>query len=128
MRGTALLGTGYAAVSTLRGSNELDYHYGVAPQALVALRLIYAQTVSLDFTGREYFVSKVASNDPNNHDNIVRLDSSLMWRLSGPHAVSLRYVYSRRDSAYGFSTDRQSRGTVGLFYTLLGTDHFGAAE
>lgn len=128
LRGTALLGTGYAAVSTLHGSNEFDYHYGVAPQALVALRLIYGQTASLDFTGREYFVSKVASKDSNNHDNIARFDSSLTWRFSGPHAVSLRYVYSRRDSSYGFSTDRQSRGTVGLFYTLLGSDSFGAAD
>ena len=62
------------------------------------------------------------------HDNIVRFDSALTWRLSGPHAVSLRYVYSRRDSSYAFSTGSQSRGTIGLFYTLLGSDRFGAAD
>ena len=128
LRGTAMFGAGYAAVGTLRGTDERDYHYGVAPQALVALRMTFGQKASIDFTGREYFVSKVASNDANNSDNIIRFDSAFTWRVSGPHAVSLRYVYTRRDSSYGFSTDRQSRGTIGLFYTLLGTDRFGAAE
>ena len=128
LRGTAMFGAGYAAVSTVRGTDERDYHYGVAPQALVSLRLIFGQTASLDFTGREYFVSKVASSDSNSHDNIARFDSALTWRLSGPHAVSLRYVYSRRDSSYAFSTGSQSRGTIGLFYTLLGSDRFGAAD
>ncbi len=128
LQGTGLIGAGYAAVSTLHGTNDKDYHYGIAPQALVSLRLIYGSTASLDFTGREYFVSKVASSDANNHDNIVRFDTALTWRVSGPHAVSLRYIYSRRDSSYGFATDNQSRGTIGLFYTLLGSDRFGAAD
>ena len=127
VQGTAMLGAGYAAVSTLHGVDDRDYHYGIAPQALVALRLIFGQQASLDFTGREYFVSKVASSDSSNHDNIIRFDTALTWRVS--HAIALRYVYSRRDSSYvGINTDRQSRGTIGIFYTLLGSDRFGASD
>ena len=129
MQGTALLGIGYAAVGTLHGTSETDYHYGTAPQALVALRLIFGENYSFDVTGREYFVSRVGSGDSNNHDNIVRLESALTWRISGPHAVALKYVLSRRDSSYsGVDHNTQSRGTIGLFYTLLGHDRFGAAE
>ena len=62
LEGTALAGVGYTAVGTAHGAaSDRDYHYGVAPQALLALRLIFGDKASLDVTGREYFVSKVAS-------------------------------------------------------------------
>ena len=37
---TGLLGAGYTAVGTTNSTAQNDYHYGLAPQALVALRLI----------------------------------------------------------------------------------------
>ena len=60
--GTALAGAGYAAVGTTHSTADNDYHYGVAPQALVGLRLIFGDRASLDLTGREYFVSKVGAD------------------------------------------------------------------
>ena len=129
LQGTGLLGIGYAAVSSLRSNSELDYHYGIAPQALLALRLIFGDKYSLDIAGREYFVSKVGSSDSNNHDNIARLETALTWRINGPHAVTLKYILSRRDPSYSTITgSAQQRGTIGIFYTLLGHDRFGAAE
>lgn len=130
VQGTGLLGVGYAAVGTLHGTDEHDYHYGVAPQALLALRLIFGDKYSVDLTGREYFVSKVGATDPNSNDNIARLEASLTWRISGKHAVAFKYILSRRDSSYfGVGGDRsQSRGTIGIFYTLLGHDRFGAVD
>ena len=129
VQGTGMLGAGYAAVGTLHGTDERDYHYGVAPQALLALRLIFGEKYSLDVTGREYFVSRVGSTDANNHDNIARLETALTWRISGPHAVALKYVLSRRDPSYAaLGNSAQTRGTIGVFYTLLGHDRFGAAE
>jgi hypothetical protein len=45
------------------------------------------------------------------------------------HAVALKYLYSRRDATFPELGDiRQTRGTIGLFYTLLGNDRFAAVD
>jgi hypothetical protein len=129
IQGTGLLGAGYAGVGTINGTNDQDYHYGVAPQALLGLRFIFGNQASLDVTGREYFVSRVAGAGTGGHDNIVRADTALTWRVSGPHAIALRYLWSRRDASHpGMGDSTQSRGTIGLFYTLLGHDRFGTVD
>jgi hypothetical protein len=129
LQGSALLGAGYAAVGATSSNSETDYNYGVAPQALVALRLIYGNRISLDFTGREYFVSKVGAARDGGHDNIVRLDAGITWRIRGRHGVTVKYLGNRRDSNYpGIGDAMQARGTVGIFYTFLGHDGLGATE
>src|SRR5205814_296563 len=60
---TARLGLGYTAVGTIRSTAENDFHYGVTPQALVNLRLIFGGRAAIDVTGREYYVSRVAAAD-----------------------------------------------------------------
>jgi hypothetical protein len=129
LQGTALLGVGYATVSTIdHNSDERSNQYGVAPQALLALRLIMGDRAALDLTAREYFVSNV-SGSRGAHDNVVRTDASITWRIHREHAVSVRYQLSRRDSHFGILGDgNQSRGTIGIFYTLLGRDRFGTAS
>ena len=128
LQGTGLLGAGYAGVGTLRGSRERDYHYGIAPQALLALRLIFGDRASLDVTGREYFVSNVAA-DRGGDDNIARADASFTVRVHRQHAIAVKYLWSRRDASYPDLGDRdQTRGTIGIFYTLLGHDRFGAVD
>lgn len=125
LQGTVLGGVGYTTVSTLRGlANDRDNHYGVAPQATLALRLIMADRASLDFSAREFFVSDVGGGRQG-HDNIVRADTSFTWRISGPHAIAVKYQLSRRDASAPTLGDRShQRGTVGIFYTLLGRDRF----
>ncbi|MGH7851974.1 MAG: DUF3943 domain-containing protein [Candidatus Binatia bacterium] len=129
LQGTGLLGVGYATVSTIRGiSDERANQYGVAPQTLLALRLIVGDWASLDVTAHEYFVSDV-SGRRGAHDNVVRADASITWRIHRQHAVSVRYQLSRRDSDFRDLGHRtQSRGTVGIFYTLLGRDRFGTGD
>lgn len=128
LQGTGLFGAGYAGVGTLRGSRERDYHYGVAPQALLALRLIFGDRASLDVSGREYFVSNVAA-DRGGSDNIARADASFTVRVHRQHAIAVKYLWSRRDASYPDLGDRtQTRGTIGIFYTLLGHDRFGAVD
>jgi hypothetical protein len=129
LQGTALLGVGYATVSTIRGiSDEGANQYGVAPQALWALRLIVGDRASLDLTAQEYFVSDV-SGSRGDHDNVIRADASITWRIHREHAVSVRYQLSRRDSDFRDLGNRtQSRGTIGIFYTLLGRDRFGTGD
>jgi uncharacterized protein DUF3943 len=129
LQGSALVGAGYAAVGTLRGASERDYHYGVAPQALLALRLIFGDKASLDVTARDHFVTRVAAADRGGHDNIARADVSFTWRLHRKHAISVKYLWSHRDATFPDLGDRtQTRATVGIFYTLLGHDRFGAVD
>ena len=130
LQGTGLAGVGYATVSTIGGiKDERSNQYGVAPQALLALRLIMAERASLDVTAREYYISDVSAGRHGGHDNIVRTDASLTWRVHKQHAVTLRYQLSQRDaSAPGVGDLTTRRGTVGIFYTLLGRDRFGTGD
>lgn len=128
LQGTAMAGAGYAAVGTINGTNDGDFRYGVTPQALVALRLIYGDKASIDFTGREYFVTR-AGGSTAGHDNIARADLAFTWRIVRQHAVSLRFLWNRRDASYTTLGDRvQKSSTVGIYYTLLGSDRFGAFD
>jgi hypothetical protein len=127
LQGTALAGLGYAAVGTINGpGDQHDYHYGTAPQALLAMRLIVGDRASFDVTAREYFVSGVAS--AGGHDNIVRADVALTLRVHKQHAVAIKYLWNRRDAALTGGDLTQTRATIGIYYTLLGNDRFGAVD
>ena len=129
VQGTALTGIGYAAVGTTDSTAENDYHYGLAPQALVALRFIFGERASIDLTGREYFVSRVAAGGQGGHDNIARLDASFTVRIYQRHGIAIRYLLNRRDASYPIVGDSsQTRGTIGIFYTFLGHERFGAVD
>jgi hypothetical protein len=129
VQGTALSGIGYAAVGTTRSTAENDYHYGLAPQALVALRFIFGERASIDLTGREYFVSRVGAGGQGGHDNIARLDASFTVRVYQRHGIALRFLLNRRDASYPIIGDSsQTRGTIGIFYTFLGHERFGAVD
>jgi hypothetical protein len=130
LEGSGLAGVGYTAVgSAYHSTSDRDYNYGVTPNALLALRLTHGDQFAFDATGREYFVSKVASGTSGGHDNIVRLDASLTWRLHRQHAVSIRYIGNRRDASVpGAPGIEQVRNTIGIYYTLLGQDHFGGVD
>lgn len=127
--GTILGGVGYTAAATINSTDEADYHHGIAPQALVSLRFIYGGRAAIDVTGREYYVSRVAAPNRGGHENIIRADAALTLRVWGRHGISIKYVGNRRDTSYPDIGDRtQRRQTIGVFYTLLGHDRFGAAE
>jgi hypothetical protein len=129
LQGTLLGGAGYAAVGTVDSTVDADYNYGLAPQALAALRLIVGERLSLDVTGREYFVTRVAAANRGGHDNIARLDASLTLRVYKDHGISVKYLGNWRNASFPGAGDlSQSRGTIGLFYVLLGHDRFGAVE
>jgi hypothetical protein len=128
LQGTGMVGAGYAAVGTLHGAGEGDHHYGITPQALLALRLIFGDKASLDLTGREYFVSDVGGST-DGHDNIVRVDLAFTWRIQKQQSVSIRYLLNRRDASYSTLGERaQTLATVGIFWTVLGNERFGAVD
>jgi len=125
--GTFLLGSGYTAAGAIRSSTPGAYHYGVAPYSLAALRFILGEACALDLTAREYYVSHVAAATRGGHENIARLDAALTFRVKGRHGISIKYLGNRRDEYYPDTGNfSQHRGTVGIFYTYLGHDLFGA--
>jgi hypothetical protein len=74
-------------------------------------------------------VTKVSASDRGGHDNIARVDVALNWRIHRQHAIGVRYLWNRRDATFPDLGDlSQTRGTIGIFYTLLGHDRFGATE
>lgn len=125
LQATAMAGAGYAAVGALTRQDSSDYHYGLAPQAMVASRIIFGDRAALDLSAREYYVSGVGGS--SGHDNIFRLDAAFAFRLHEQRALAIRYLLSRRDAFFpDVGSRRQLRGTLGVFYTLLGHDRFGA--
>jgi len=129
LQSTLMGGLGYAAVGTNNGKTEVDYHYGVAPQGLLSLRAIFGKKASLDFTGREYFVSDVDDEHQGGHDNIVRADVAFTYRVLEKHALSIKYQWNQRDATFpGLDDRKQSTGTLGIYYTFLGHDGFGETD
>jgi hypothetical protein len=124
---TALAGAAYTAVQSVGSTNDRDYHYGVAPQTLVAARLIAGRRASFDAATRGFFVSDVGGLGTGQHDLILRADASLALRLASYHGLAVKYVYSRRAATLpGAPKTIQAEASVGLYYTFLGTQGFGA--
>jgi len=129
LQGSALGGIGYAAAGNVTQEGERDYHYGVAPQGLLALRLILGDRAMLDLTGRAYYLTGMGGGDPGGIENIDRLNMGLTVRIYGRHALGVQYTASLRDAQYPDRADtHQTVGTVSLVYTLLGNPGFGAVE
>jgi hypothetical protein len=127
--GTGLAGLGYTAAGSTRPTDDREFHYGVAPQATLALRVIFRERAAIDFTARQYYVSRISAAQRGGHENITRVDLGITFRVTGRHGVTIKYLGNRRDASFPDLGDRsQHRGTVGIFYTYLGHQLFGAAE
>ena len=129
LQGSVLGGVGYAAAGNVAQVGQRDYHYGVAPQGLLSLRLIFGDRAMLDLTGRAYYLTGVGGDDPGGMEGIERLNAGLTVRIYGCHSLGLQYVTSIRDAHYpDRANSHQTIGTVSLVYTLLGDANFGAVE
>jgi len=129
LQGTGMAGIGYAAAGSVRTIGLRDYNYGLAPQALLSLRLVMDERIALALNARQYYVSRVAAAKSGGTENITRADLSLTMRVKDDHAVALKYLHSRRNSSVAaFGDQTQARDTVGLYYTLLGKDGFGTVD
>ena len=129
LQGSALGGVGYGAAGNIAGSGERDYHYGIAPQGLLALRLILDDKAMLDATARGYYISGLGSTETGGNETIGRLNMGLTVRIYGRHALGIQYLASSRDAHYpDQANSHQTAGTFSLVYTLLGDTRFGAVE
>jgi hypothetical protein len=129
LQGTVLGGTGYGAAGNITGLEQRDYHYGIAPQGLFALRLILSDKAMLDATGRAYYISGMGSTETEGNETIGRLNVGLTVRIYGHHALGIQYLASLRNAHYPDRADTsQTVGTFALVYTLLGDTRFGAVD
>lgn len=129
LQGSTLGGVGYAASGNVTQVGERDYHFGVAPQGLLALRLIFDDRAMLDLTGRSYYLSGVGGDDPGGSETIYRLNAGFTVRICGHHALGLQFIASDRNAEYPDRADsQQSEQTVSLVYTWLGDIGFGAVD
>jgi hypothetical protein len=131
---TVLAGVGYYGAQTVGGTEETDFHYGLAPQALLTAKLIGGNRLAVEVSGREYYASDVGGFrneikgfNRGGHDRVRRGDASLALRLFGRHAISVTYRAARRTAfVTGFPSVTQRSDTVGVFYNILGSGGFGA--
>ena len=143
LQSSALVGGGYAAAQspaaalasqtsgdTFAGTDDRDYHYGVAPQALAHMRVIAGRRAALDFTARQYFISGVGGFDTGQRDMVFVGDASLALRLHGRHALALTYQLAERRSSLlpALPDHTHARSTAGVFYTFLVSGGFGAVR
>jgi hypothetical protein len=139
LQGTALAGIGYAGGGVIHGGGvtspspngegQRNYHYGLAPEAVLAARLILGDRVALDATARGYYISKIAASESTGSETIDRVDMLLTVRVFDLHGLTLRYSQSTRDGRYvGLPNSHQSVSTVSLGYTLLGHQELGVVD
>jgi hypothetical protein len=131
---TALGGVGFGAAGTVADQAERDYHYGVLPQALLGLRLIFGERAMLEAAGRGYYVAGVSSggggSETFDREIITRGNAGITVRIWGPHAIGLQYIVSSRNARFPDleGRRRQTIETVSLSYNFLGHSRFGAVE
>ena len=132
LQGTALGGLGYGTAGTVVPlGNEEDYHYGAAPQGLLALRLLFGKLAMLDMSARGYYLSGTGAGRAPGKEQIGRLNTSILVRIYGHHAVGINYLLTSREARYSGAVlpdRRQLVETVGIVYSLIGDVHFGAVD
>ena len=129
LQGSLLGGFGYAAGGNVSPIGERDYHYGIGPQGLFALRLILGDRAMFDLTGRTFYLNGKGGIDPGGNEVIRRMNMGFTVRLYDRHALGIQYILSSRDTRYpGIANGHQTVGTVALVYNLLGHAGLGAIK
>jgi hypothetical protein len=136
LQGSVLGGIGYGAAgsvpvasTTPTAEKVRDYHFGVTPQSLVALRFIAGDRATVDLTARGYYVSGLGSDDTHGSETIFRGGAGFNLRIVGGHTLGARFVESTRSARYGTLPDRRSsEGTITIGYYFLGSNHFNAVK
>ena len=93
LQGTALAGVGYAGGGVIRGAGVTapspngeglrNYHYGLAPESILALKLIFGDRAALDTTARGYYISRIAASESTGSETMDRFDALFTIRIYG---------------------------------------------
>jgi hypothetical protein len=111
------------------GEGQRNYHYGVAPEATLATRLIWRDRAALDATARLYYISRFGATESTGSETINRIDVALTVRVFNLHGITIRYAESSRDGRYAQRAYSHQRvATFSIGYTLLGNSRFGTVD
>jgi hypothetical protein len=126
LQGTSMAGVGFtAAGTTATRSVDREHRYGVSPQGLLALRLLWDDVAMLEVAAHGYHVTgERGSPGTQGSEDILRAQVSLIVRIVDRHAIGVQFVESSRDPRFS----RQSVGALSIFYTFLGDETFGAVR
>jgi hypothetical protein len=90
--------------------------------------VIAGDRASADVSARRVSVGRIANRNAG-RDDISRVDTNFTYRIKGRHAIGVNYLWSHRSASYPTAGDRrQTLSTVGIYYTLLSSDGFGAPD
>ncbi len=139
LQGTGLVGVGYAGGGVIRGAGvtrpspqgegQRNYHYGIAPESILALRLIFGDRAALDASARGYYISRLAASESTGSETMDRFDVAFTVRVYGLNGLTVRYSTTTRDGRYVHLPDsHQHVRTINIGYTLLGHTRFGAVD
>ena len=133
IQGTLSGGIGYGAAGTIvPQGNEKDFHYGAAPQGLLAMRLIFGKLAMLDTSLRGYYLSGTGASRAQGDETIGRANASFFVRIYGHHALGIVYMRTSREAHYlgaaSLPAKHQRVETIGIAYNLIGDVHFGAVN
>ncbi|MGH3429608.1 MAG: DUF3943 domain-containing protein [Mycobacteriales bacterium] len=139
LQGTALAGVGYAGGGIIHGSGVTapgpngdglrNYHYGVAPEAVLAARIIFGDRAALDATARGWYISRIGATESTGSEAIDRIDLAFSVRVYNLQALTVRFEQSSRDGRYVQEPDSHQRvSTISIGYSLLGNAKFGAVD
>lgn len=125
LQGNLLGGVGYGAAGrTADDAVDREYHYGITPQAILGVRLLFGERAMLDVSARDYWVSGAGSSGSGRSENILREQASLTVRIHERHALGLQYDLSRRDVPDAGALQRhQTVQTTSLVYSYLLGNH-----
>jgi hypothetical protein len=130
LQGTLTAGVGWTAAGAIADAAvDREYHYGVSPESLAALRVIFGHTAVLDMTGHGYYIGSLSAAGHENSETILRGKIALTVRVFGNHGIGIQYVESSRDARFTDLQDtNQSIAATSLFYTYIGDTKFGAVD
>jgi hypothetical protein len=129
VQGSILGGLGFAAAGNTTPVGQRDYHYGLAPQGLLALRLILGHRAMFDLTDRYFDVTGSGGSDQQGREVVNRLNMGFTLRIFGRHGLGIQYITSNRLASYpDRPNSHQSTGTFALVYTLLSEHGLGAVN
>ena len=120
LHGSVTGGAGYGAAGIDEGETR-TYRYGTTFQAQADLRLDLGELAQLEAGLNEYYVSSIGGTDPKGSELVGRFKAGITVRISGRHALGLRYVSNLRAAeSQGSPDSHQSVETFSILYTWLG--------
>jgi hypothetical protein len=121
------LGVGFGAGgSAAEPQGARDYHFGA--QAALALegKLFFRDILRFGLTGRQYFTGTHVTDQGDAWEDISYVTLSAAWRFSGPHAIGVEGLTSRRRARYQGFPDIDARiSSLSVFYQLVSDPGMG---